>query len=207
MIDSALQLVDDRGLDELSMSACAQQLGVVTASLYNHVDNLEDLRVAVQVAAMSALGEHLSLVAMGRSGPDGLRALMDAHRQWSTNYPRRYHALTAASTNPNALIASAMKLNDALRAVLLSCGLAEEETFDAAASLFAALHGFSSLVNSGFIADDAHRDRVYESVVRSALVGVIGEASGPVAGPALRAPEQQSAGHTAMSPQNEEKIR
>lgn len=172
VVDSALDIVDARGLDELSMSACAEQLGVVTASLYNHVENLDDLKAAVQVAAMTTLGEHLTLVAMGRSGPAGLRALMDAHRQWATSHPRRYHALTAASSDPDALIAAAMKVNDALRAMLHSCGVSPDETFDAAASLFAVLHGFSSLVNSGFIAEGRDRERIYESVVRGALSGI-----------------------------------
>lgn len=167
-----MDLVDENGWEELSMSACAERLGVVTPSLYNHVRNLDDLRVAVQVAAMASLGEHLSSVAMGRSGPNGLRALMDAHRHWAASHPRRYQALTAASSDPEAVITAAMRVNDAVRAVLASCGLSPDETFDAAVSLFAAMHGFSALVNSGFIGAGLDRDGIYESVVRGALAGI-----------------------------------
>ncbi|GLB65164.1 TetR family transcriptional regulator [Dietzia sp. NCCP-2495] len=172
VINGAMELVDEHGWEELSMSACAERLGIASASLYNHVRNLHDLRGALQVAAMTSLGEHLSSVAMGRSGPDGLRALMDAHRHWATTYPRRYQALTAASPDPESVIAAAMRVNNAVRAMLASCGLRPDETFDAAVSLFAAMHGFSALVNTGFIDGGLDQDRIYESVVRGALAGI-----------------------------------
>lgn len=172
VIGAALDIVDESGWDELSMAGLSSRLGIVAASLYNHVRNLDDVRNAVQVDAMADLGAHMRSAAMGRSGLGGVRALMDAHRQWATVHPHRYQALTMAPTNPRSLIPAALDVNDAVRAVLASCGLPNSETFDAAVSLFAAMHGFAVLVNTNFIGAGLDRDRIYAAVVRGALAGI-----------------------------------
>ncbi len=74
VVAAALGIVDELGWEQLTMSTLSSRLGIVTASLYNHVRNLDDVRATVQIRAMSDLGAHLREVAMGRSGVDGLRA-------------------------------------------------------------------------------------------------------------------------------------
>ena len=43
VLRAALAFVDERGLEELSMRKLAQELGVEAMSLYNHVDNKDDI--------------------------------------------------------------------------------------------------------------------------------------------------------------------
>ena len=43
VVAAAIELVDRQGLEALSMRALAQQVGVKAMSLYNHVDNKDDL--------------------------------------------------------------------------------------------------------------------------------------------------------------------
>ena len=43
ILQTAIQLADDHGIDALSMRRLAQQLGVKAMSLYNHVTNKDDL--------------------------------------------------------------------------------------------------------------------------------------------------------------------
>ena len=45
--ETALSLIDERGLDQLSMRKLGAELGVEAMSLYNHVDNKDDLLDAV----------------------------------------------------------------------------------------------------------------------------------------------------------------
>ncbi len=71
VIDAALAAVDEAGWEQLTMSTLSSRLGIVAASLYNHVRGLDDVRAAVQARAMTDLGIHLREVAMGRSGKDG----------------------------------------------------------------------------------------------------------------------------------------
>jgi hypothetical protein len=121
---------------------------------------------------MTELGAHLREIAMGRTGPDGLRALVDAHRAWATAHPHRYQTLTTSPVDRDAFISAALDANTALRTMLASCGLPPEDTLDAAVSVFAAMHGFVMLVNTDFLGNELDLDAIYESVLRGALSSV-----------------------------------
>ncbi|MDV7356753.1 TetR/AcrR family transcriptional regulator [Rhodococcus sp. NPDC019627] len=172
VVDAAIDIIDELGWDPLSMTSLSARLEVVTASLYNHVRNLDDVRGAVQVRTMAELGAHLRETAMGRTGVDGLRALVDAHRAWATEHPHRYRTLTTSPVDRAAFISAALDANTALRTMLASCGVPPEDTLDAAVSIFAAMHGFVMLVNTDFLGDELDLDSIYESVLRGALSGV-----------------------------------
>jgi AcrR family transcriptional regulator len=172
VVDAAIDIIDELGWDPLSMTSLSARLEVVTASLYNHVRNLDDVRGAVQVRTMAELGAHLRETAMGRTGVDGLRALVDAHRAWATEHPHRYRTLTTSPFDRDAFISAALDANMALRTMLESCGVSPEDTLDAAVSIFAAMHGFVMLVNTDFLGDELDLDSIYESVLRGALSGV-----------------------------------
>ncbi|MFC9552195.1 TetR/AcrR family transcriptional regulator [Rhodococcus sp. NPDC056960] len=174
VVDAAIGIIDEHGWEALSMTSLSAALNVVTASLYNHVRNLDDIRGAVQVRTMAELGGRLRETAMGRSGPDGLRALLDAHRAWATDHPHRYRTLTTAPVDRDAFISAALDANTALRTMLASCGLPPENTLDSAVSIFAAMHGFVMLVNTDFLGDELDLDVIYESVLRGALSSVGG---------------------------------
>ncbi|MCK0089383.1 TetR/AcrR family transcriptional regulator [Rhodococcus sp. HNM0563] len=169
VIDAAIDAVDEAGWEQLSMSTLSSRLGIVAASLYNHVRGLDDVRAAVQARAMTDLGRHLRDVAMGRSGRDGLRALIDAHRAWATAHPRRYQALTSAPVDRESLITAGLDANGALGSMLTSCGVPEEHALEVTIGMFSALHGFAVLESSGFLGDEIALDRIYESVVEGAL--------------------------------------
>jgi AcrR family transcriptional regulator len=172
VVDAAIDIIDELGWGPLSMTSLSARLEVVTASLYNHVRNLDDVRGAVQVRTMAELGAHLRETAMGRTGVAGLRALVDAHRAWATEHPHRYRTLTTSPVDRDAFISAALDANVALRTMLESCGVPPEDTLDAAVSIFAAMHGFVMLVNTDFLGDELDLDSIYESVLRGALSGV-----------------------------------
>ena len=172
VVATALDIVEELGWEQLTMSTLSARLGIVAASLYNHVRNLDDVRSAVQVRAMTDLGLHLREVAMGRSGLAGLRALIDAHRAWAVEHARLYGALTAAPVDRDALVGAALDANVALRTMLSSCGVPATESLEVAISMFAALHGFATLEGSGFLGDELDLDQIYDTVVRGVLAAV-----------------------------------
>ncbi len=110
---------------------------------------------------------------MGRSGIDGLRHLIAAYRSWTVANHRRYEALTTAPPiDRDALIASALDANSALRAMLVSCGVPEEDSLDTAVALFAAVHGFAMIEGTGFLGDEMDLDRIFEKVVDGATASI-----------------------------------
>jgi TetR/AcrR family transcriptional regulator, tetracycline repressor protein len=55
VVDAALQLIDEEGLEAITMPKVAQRLGVGTMSLYRHVRDKEDLIEAVATQVMSSI--------------------------------------------------------------------------------------------------------------------------------------------------------
>ena len=52
VVDVALALVDEKGLDALSLAAVADRAGVAAPSLYKHVGSLADLRDLMAIKAI-----------------------------------------------------------------------------------------------------------------------------------------------------------
>ena len=75
---AAALLADERGIGQLSLAAVAQELGVRTPSLYNHIASLDALQHEVCLLALGELAARLSAAAVGRSGADALHALAAA---------------------------------------------------------------------------------------------------------------------------------
>lgn len=172
VIEAALAVVDDDGWERLTMSSLANRVGVVGASLYNHVRGLDDVRSEVQIRTMVDLGDRLREEAMGRSGIDGLRRLIATYREWAVENHRRYQALTTTPIDRAALMTAALDTNTALRTMLVSCGVPEEDSLDTTVALFAAVHGFAIIEGTGFLGDEMDLDHIFETVVNSVLSAI-----------------------------------
>ena len=43
VVQAAIRLIEEKGIDQFSMAKLAQRLNIKTASLYNHIDSLNQL--------------------------------------------------------------------------------------------------------------------------------------------------------------------
>jgi AcrR family transcriptional regulator len=86
IVDAALALVDEGGLEALSMRAIGNRLGVQAMSLYNHVEN--------KAALIDALHERLilsiSLSVDGLDWLDAFRASSRAYRKVAADHPQAF---------------------------------------------------------------------------------------------------------------------
>ena len=48
VVQAAIQLIEEKGIDQFSMAKLAQRLNIKTASLYNHIDSLNQLLVNLE---------------------------------------------------------------------------------------------------------------------------------------------------------------
>jgi AcrR family transcriptional regulator len=78
LLKGATVLVNQRGLDELSMSELAQALNVRTPTLYSHVAGLDDLKRLLALHGLAELDRTMARATIGISGPDAVRALLNA---------------------------------------------------------------------------------------------------------------------------------
>ncbi|MFM9698212.1 TetR/AcrR family transcriptional regulator [Streptomyces europaeiscabiei] len=147
---AAVDLADQVGFENVSLSALARHFGVKDASLYSHVRNLQDLRGRM---ALLAGGEMIDLIAAavaGRAGKDALAAFAGAYREYAVRHPGRYAATQlpvdqALVTDSPALRRTAEITYGMLRAY----GLDEPDLTDAVRLLRSTFHGFCALEAQG----------------------------------------------------------
>lgn len=183
VIRRAETLVDELGLDEVTMTVLAKTLGTKVSSLYNHVDGLEDLRAEIQVRAMKDLATTMRSRAMGRSGAEGLQDLARAFLAYARAHPHRYAAMTRPIMNREKFFAASAEAVEAAAAMVGSTGLSADESLASQMALFSALHGFASLETSGFfgplVDTSFDYDSIYGQVVEGAVETIMKHAGTP----------------------------
>lgn len=152
VVDVALELVDEHGLDALTLSAVAQRAGVATPSLYKHIRSLDALMQHVSVIATAEIADALADAAAGRSGFDAVRAVATAYRRYALDHPDRYPATQRVPDPADpAHLAAAERAVHSVFAVLHGYGIDGDEAVHATRFVRSVLHGFISLeVNGGF---------------------------------------------------------
>lgn len=150
IVDAALGLVDEQGLDALTLASVAGRTGVAAPSLYKHVRNLDALAQKLSAAATAELAEVLSAAAAGRAGADAVQAVADAYRQYARSHPGRYPA-TQRVPDPDdaAHVAAGERAVHSIYAVLRGYGIEGDDAVHATRMLRSALHGFVSLEIAG----------------------------------------------------------
>lgn len=92
VIDAALTLVDEEGLESLSMRRLGQHLGVEAMSLYNHVNGKADILDGLAEAVLARL--EINFVAR-TSWQDKIRTLARSFRAAATTHPGAFTLVSA----------------------------------------------------------------------------------------------------------------
>ena len=151
VVDVALALVDEKGVEALSLAAVADRAGVAAPSLYKHVGSLADLRDLMAVKILRQITALFAGVIMGRSGDDAVAALMRAYRTYVQKHPGRYALLPLDPLHRPGLAEAGQELLDVFVAVMRGYGLDAAQATHAIRRLRAAVHGFADLeIGGGF---------------------------------------------------------
>lgn len=146
VVDGAVSLVNSEGSDALSLAELAGRFRVRTPSLYNHVDGLDGLRVALTLRALQGLNREMRLAATGVAGKDALLAMAAGYRAFASANPGLYPFLLRSTEGEGeAIQAASDELMQLMFAVLRGYALPREEMVHAARFVRSALHGFVSL--------------------------------------------------------------
>lgn len=153
VVQAAADLVNREGGTALSLSRLAEQLGVQTPSLYNHVAGLPGLQRELALLNARALGAGLTNAAIGRAGADGLLAVAQAYRAYIKAAPGLYMAsLRAAGTQTpldSELQQAEQQTVQVALAMMASFGLQGDDAMHAVRGLRSVVHGFATLEASG----------------------------------------------------------
>jgi AcrR family transcriptional regulator len=150
VVEMAAKLIDEEGLEQLSLGHLAERLGIRTPSLYNHVSGLPGLKRDLALYCSRDLLDHFIYAIIGKSGDEAIFAFADTYRAYARETPGRY-TLTLAAPAPDdlELVAVAQKIIEIIQAVLEPYRLSAEDNIHAIRSLRSIVHGFISLEVAG----------------------------------------------------------
>ena len=152
VVEAAAKLVDEEGIEQLSLGRLAERLGIRTPSLYNHVAGLTGLKHDLALYCLRDLLDHTIRVTIGKSRAEAIVALANAYRSYARQTPGRY-MLTQQAPDPGdqELQVVAQQVVDVVRAILVPYRLSDEDAIHAIRGLRSIVHGFASLeVTGGF---------------------------------------------------------
>jgi AcrR family transcriptional regulator len=166
VVDAALSIIDEQGLDALTLAAVAGRTGVAAPSLYKHVGNLAELRALLGVRVMEEMTERFATATMGRSRDDAVEVVMRTYRAYVVEHPARYAAMPRDPLHDPALLATGTRLLNVFLAVLRGYGLTDSAAIHATRCLRAIAHGFASIEAGGGFGLPEDLDDTYQQLIR-----------------------------------------
>lgn len=161
----ALALIDEKGLDALSLAAVADRAGVAAPSLYKHVGSLAELRERAALRIMREVTARFSAAVLGLSREEAVEELMREYRAFALAHPGRYALIPLDALHHPVLAAAGRDLLAVFVAVLRGYGLADDETTHAIRRLRAAVHGFAVLEAGGGFGLPADIETTYDQLI------------------------------------------
>jgi AcrR family transcriptional regulator len=150
VVEAAAKLVDEEGIDQLSLGRLAERLGIRTPSLYNHVAGLPGLKHDLALYCLRDLLDRITRATIGKSHAEAIFALANAYRAYAKETPGRY-ALTLQAPDPGdqEVQTIAQQVVGVVQAVLSLYRLGEENAIHAIRAMRGIVQGFVSLEIAG----------------------------------------------------------
>lgn len=172
VVEAAAKLVDEEGIEQLTLGRLAERLGVRTPSLYNHVAGLPGLKHDLALYCLRDVFDRLTRAAIGKSRADAIFAFANTYLSYARETPGRYAFTLAPDPDDQEVQILAKQLVDAVRAILAPYNLNEEDTIHAIRSLRSIVHGFILLEASGGFRMPVDPDASFHWLINMFIAGL-----------------------------------
>ena len=176
VLQAAVDLVNAEGIASLTLSRLAEELGIRSPSLYNHVDGLPGLQRELAVMNARLIADRLGEAAIGKSGTELFMNVAQAFRNYVKEYPGLYMSSLRASGN------QAVQDQDLLReeerslkiglAVMASLGLQGQDAIHALRAFRSMVHGFATLEVAGGFGLPQDCDESFRRLAEALVAGL-----------------------------------
>ena len=171
VLAAARDMLDDVDWDRLNMVALAERVGIKGPSLYNHVENIDDLRRQLWIMVVREMGEAIRDAVLGLSGDDAVRAIATSYRDYAHQHPRRYALPVSIPGLKGPDIAAAISVaTDTASAVFRWYGITGDDAAIANTLLSTNMSGFLAMELQGAMQVDP--DRAYDMMVENFIAGL-----------------------------------
>lgn len=169
---TAAAILDEEGPDSLSLARVAAELGVRSPSLYNHVDGLDGLTRSVALEGIRGMAEVCRTASMGRTGPDALRSVLRAYREYAISHPGVYPLTQVARPDDEDFADAGATALEPVLAVLTSFGIEGDDLIHVARAVRSAVHGFCLLDGGGGFGLEQDPDESFERLIELVCAGL-----------------------------------
>ena len=175
IIETAVDIADTQGLDQVNLTAIACRLDIKKQSLYNHIENLSQVKCDMVLYACAQLRTVLAEAAIGLSREQAILAIAQAYRKFSQEHPGQYQVIISdarkykTDEKVKEAIRSSMQI---LRQVLCQYDLHDDDLTHAVRGLRSVLHGFASLEASGWFQCHIDKSESYLRLVQAYIYGI-----------------------------------
>ncbi len=149
LVQAAAELADEKGFDQVTVSALARRFDVKVASLYWHLDSSDGLKTRIALLALEEMADRAASAMAGRSGKDALTALANVYRDYAREHPGRYAAAQYRLDPQTAAASAGVRHAEFTRSILRGYDLTEQDQTHAVRLLGSFFNGFVSLESSG----------------------------------------------------------
>ncbi|BDI29258.1 TetR family transcriptional regulator [Capsulimonas corticalis] len=173
LVRAAVRLVDQEGVEALSLGRLAKDLGVRTPSLYNHVDGMPGLKRAIAIHGLRELHRRITQATIGREKDAAVLGLACAYREFAKSHPGLYAIAAATLDFEDPLLTSVQTevVNSALL-VLSGYHLSDADALHAVRGLRSAMHGFVTLELAGLFGMPLSIDESFDRLIATMTAGL-----------------------------------
>lgn len=166
VIKIASDMADRNGLHNVSLKAIAENLGIRTPSLYNHIGSLDELLREIAHSGMRTMNEKMIRAVIGKTGDSALKLVAVEYLNYMIEHPGVYEIIQWASWNGTE--ETAIIFNDylsLLKTLICSCGFNPDKTTEILNMVTGMLHGYTTLqLRYAFSNPDKVRKELSEAI-------------------------------------------
>src|SRR5258708_5005140 len=160
VVEAAAKLVDEEGIEQLSLGRLAERLGVRTPSLYNHVAGLPGLKHDLALYCLRDVFDRITRAAIGKSRTEAIFAFANTYLSYARETPGRY-AFTLAPDPDDQEVQ-----------ILAPYSLNEEDAVHAIRSLRSIVHGLILLEAAGGFRVPVDPDASFHWLINMFIAGL-----------------------------------
>jgi len=179
VVEAAVELVNEKGIHELTISALASKLNIQPPSLYNHIAGMQDLLNELAMVNSHLLAQRLSEAAIGKSGEALFIATAQAFRDHVKANPGLYMATLRSSAFEPAQHPELKAEDDRIVqigvTIMRSIGLDGQDAIHGLRGFRSMVHGFASLEVAGGFGLPEDCDESFRRLVSGLLKGLLVE--------------------------------
>lgn len=173
VIEKAARLANEVGIDNITLKLIADEFGIQTPSLYNHIKSLDDIKRQIMLFGWRQMENKILLSVVGVSGYDALRIMSYTFYDYAISNPGIFNAMLWYNKYQDEEAQNATKqLFEFLFRIMRTLNISDEKINHLIRTFRGFLEGYALLVNNGAFGNPLSVKESFELSVEVMLNGI-----------------------------------